>query len=89
MLPAHCACYVVEYVPALIVLNNLMRGVTVASFPGLPRLRFLIACSMQKLSRKLLWLSFCIMQVIKNRSRGRPGNEASVTVQCGCNTVTV
>ena len=23
------------------------------------------------------WLSFCILQAIKNRSRGRPGNEAS------------
>ena len=28
------------------------RGVGVASFPGLPRLRFLIACSMQKRSQK-------------------------------------
>ena len=41
--------------------------VRIASFPGLPRLRFLI--------------SFCILQAIKNRSRGRPGNEArSVSV---------
>ena len=24
------------------------------------------------------WLSFCILQAIKNRSRGRPGNEASL-----------
>ena len=39
------------------------RG-TLASFPGLPRLQFLIACS--------------IMQAIKNWSRGRPGNEARV-----------
>ena len=35
---------------------------------------------MQKLSQlsmqKLSWLSFCILQAIKNRSRGRPGNEA-------------
>ena len=23
------------------------------------------------------WLSFCILQAIKNRSRGRPGNEAT------------
>ena len=38
------------------------RGVAIASFPGLPRLRFLIAA-------------------IKNRSRGRPGNEASVATR--------
>jgi len=36
------------------------RVATLASFPGLPRLRFLIAA-------------------IKNRSRGRPGNEAMAT----------
>ena len=38
----------------------------VASFPGLPTVQFLIACSMQKL-----------LQVIKNWMVGRPGNEAS------------
>ena len=37
-----------------------------ASFPGLSRFQFLIACSMQK--------QICILQVIKNW--GRPGNEA-------------
>ena len=45
-----------------------------------PQLRFLIACSMQKLSQKawwIFWFSFCILQAIKNRSWGRPGNEAS------------
>ena len=26
---------------------------------------------------RLQWLSFCILQAIKNRSRGRPGNEAT------------
>ena len=88
-----------------------------ASFPGLPRLRFLIASGMQKLSQKLLgmrlgctyflmrwnntrrlgralltvctawergygfWLSFCILEAIKNRSRGRPGNEARSHLQ--------
>ena len=35
-----------------------------ASFPGLPTVRFLIACS------------FCILQAIKNWTVGRPGNEA-------------
>ena len=31
-------------------------GTKLASFPGLPRLRFLIACSMQKLSQKAWWI---------------------------------
>ena len=44
--------------------------VIVASFPGLPRLQFLIACSIR----------FCILQAIKNWSWGRPGNEATVIV---------
>ena len=26
---------------------------------------------------RLQWLSFCILQAIKNRSRGRPGNKAT------------
>ena len=39
----------------------------VASFSGLPRLRFLIACSCKHAKE----------QAIKNRSRGWPGNEAS------------
>ena len=38
-----------------------------ASFPGHPRLRFLIACSFACLQ----------LQAIKNRSRGRPENEAT------------
>ena len=41
-----------------------------ASFPGLPRLQFLIACGMQ-------------LQAIKNWSRGRPGNEARVCSTSG------
>ena len=39
----------------------------VASFPGLPHLQFLIACSMQ--------------QAIKNWRCGRPGNEANRTTK--------
>ena len=50
---------------------------TVVSFPGLPRLQFLIACS------------FCILQAIKNWNRGRPGNEASTTVLCYISITTV
>ena len=31
------------------------------------------------------WLSFCILQAIKNRSRGRPGNEATLELRfCTC-----
>ena len=73
------------------MLRSYGYGQSLASFPGLPRLRFLIACRMQKRSQKL---SFCILQAIKNRSRGsgsvfayckaiknqsqgRPANEAS------------
>ena len=37
-----------------------------ASFPGLPTVQFLIACS------------FCILQAIKNWTVGRPGNEAKL-----------
>ena len=48
--------------------NVTSGGLKVASFPGLPRVQFLIACSMQKL------------QAIKNWSRGRPGNEARLKV---------
>ena len=40
-------------------------GSILASFPGLPHLQFLIACSI------------CILQAIKNWRCGRPGNEAS------------
>ena len=87
-----------------------LRWRDVASFPGLPRLQFLIACSVQKRSQQNLscfssfsvardinvssyvynlWchlchrsrgkihqafcLHFCILQVIKNWSRGREG----------------
>jgi len=28
------------------------------------------------------WLCFCILQAIKNWSRGRPGNEARVLIEC-------
>ena len=38
----------------------------IASFPGLPHLQFLIACS--------------ILQAIKNWRRGRPGNEATYNI---------
>ena len=39
----------------------------VASFPGGSRGKI----------HQAFWLSFCILQAIKNRSRRRPGNEAS------------
>ena len=42
------------------------------SFPGLLQLQFLIACSMQK------W----ILQVIKTRNQGRPGNKVIVYILC-------
>ena len=38
---------------------------SLASFPGLPRLQFLIACSMQKWSHMVFWLRFYILQAIK------------------------
>ena len=41
----------------------------IALFLGLPRLQFLITCSMRK--------RFCILQAIKNWSRGRPRNGAN------------
>ena len=34
----------------------ILKPLALASFPGLPRLRFLIACSMQKLSQKAWWI---------------------------------
>ena len=72
-----------------------IQTLALASFPGLPRFRFLIACSIQKLSqflhiasdqkpvfayRKRSKASFCIPQAIKNRSPGRPGNEATLAL---------
>ena len=47
-----------------------------ASFQGLPRLQFLIACSIQKWT-----LRFCILQAIKNWRWGRPGNKAKFYYQ--------
>ena len=73
----------------------MMELYILASFSGLPWLRFLIACknsAPQHFSTlclhypvsaepgplcRLHLLSFCMLQAIKNRSRGRPGNKAS------------
>ena len=43
-----------------------VHGYRLASFPGLSWFQFLIACSIR----------FCILQVTKNWSQERPGNEA-------------
>ena len=47
----------------------IIHGNCLASLPGLPTVQFLIACSIH--------LHFYILQVIKNWTVGRPGNEAS------------
>ena len=46
-------CIVVEHA-YIIALGSYLCSSTVASFPGLPRLQFLIACSKQKWSQKFL-----------------------------------
>ena len=45
----------------------------VASFPGLPTIQFLIACTLQVIKN----LTVGRLQVIKNWMVGRPGNEAT------------
>ena len=40
----------------IIMIHIWYMYIGVASFPGLPRVQFLIACSMQKLSQKAWWI---------------------------------
>ena len=54
-----------QFYPKCIASHTQGTELRPVSFPGLPRLQFLIACSMQK------------QQAIKNWGQGRPGNEAS------------
>ena len=68
---------------------------SLASFPGLPWLQFLIACSMQKSSHcdpmcmaNSQWFSQTYaltesFKAIKNWSHGRPGNKANIVWQPG------
>ena len=70
--------------------NNPQNGIMIIELHGHAiigmQLTFIIKPKFKCNNSLVFWLSFCILQAIENRSRGRPGNEARCFPHCAQTT---